>query len=146
MTAGPLRVNNSGSSLSSPSHLHPSTKPFSGRPARPYMTCPTREAGGALRERPGIVYPLLPRAQRPDTSVAIEADLQKLLLLDAKPCRPLLLILGPPASRNQRHRPGDALPGSPHTSAVASALRECSGHPSARRPMDTGVINTTPFL
>ena len=75
LTAGTLRVNNSGSSLSSPSHLHPYTKPFSGRPARPYMTCPTREAGGALRERPGNVYPLLPRAQRPDTSVAIEAAL-----------------------------------------------------------------------
>ena len=65
LIAGTLRVSNSGSSLSSPSHLHPSTKPFSGRPARHYMTCPTREAGGALRERPGIVYPLLPRAQTP---------------------------------------------------------------------------------
>ena len=75
LTAGTLRVNNSGSSLSSPSHLHPYTKPFSGRPARPYMTCPTREAGGALRERPGIVYPLMPRAQCPDTSIAIEAAL-----------------------------------------------------------------------
>ena len=75
LTAGPFRVNNSGSSLSSPSHLHPSTKPFSGQPARPQMTCPTREAGGALRERPGIVYPLLPRTQSPDTSVAIEAAL-----------------------------------------------------------------------
>ena len=41
LTARPFRVNNSGSSLSSPSHLHPSTKPFSGRPARPYMTCST---------------------------------------------------------------------------------------------------------
>ena len=61
LTAEPYRVNNSGSSLSSPFHLHPCTKPFSGRPARPHMTCPTREAGGALRERPGIVYPLLPR-------------------------------------------------------------------------------------
>ena len=75
LTAGTLGVNNSGSSLSSPPHLHPYTKPFSGRPARPYMTCPTREAGGALRERSGIVYPLLPRAQRPDTSVAIDAAL-----------------------------------------------------------------------
>ena len=75
MTAEPYRVNNSGSSLSSPSLLHPCTKPFSGLPARPHMTCPTREAGGALRERPGIVYPLLPRAQRPDTSVTIEAAL-----------------------------------------------------------------------
>ena len=34
LTAEPYRVNNSGSSLSSPSHLHPCTKPFSGRPAR----------------------------------------------------------------------------------------------------------------
>ena len=51
LTARPFRVNNSGSSLSSPPHLQPYTKPFSGRPARPYMTCPTREAGGALRER-----------------------------------------------------------------------------------------------
>ena len=75
LTAEPYRVNNSGSSLSSPSLLHPCTKPFSGRPARPQITCPTREAGGALRERPGIVYPLLPHAQRPDTSVAIEAAL-----------------------------------------------------------------------
>ena len=49
-TARPFRVNNSGSSLSSPSHLQPHTKPFSGRPARPYMTCPTREAG-EIRER-----------------------------------------------------------------------------------------------
>ena len=56
LTARPFRVNNSGSSLSSPPHLQPYTKPFSGRPARPYMTCLTREAGGALRERPGIVY------------------------------------------------------------------------------------------
>ena len=41
LTAGTLGVNNSGSSLSSPPHLHPYTKSFSGRPARPYMTCPT---------------------------------------------------------------------------------------------------------
>ena len=55
LTAETYRVNNSGSTLSSPSLLQPCTKPFSGRPARPQMTCPTREAGGALRERPGIV-------------------------------------------------------------------------------------------
>ena len=44
-TARPFRVNNSGSGISSPPYLQPYTKPFSGRPARPYMTCPTREAG-----------------------------------------------------------------------------------------------------
>ena len=48
-TARPFRVRNSGSGISSPPYLQPYTKPFSGRPARPYMTCPTREAGGALR-------------------------------------------------------------------------------------------------
>ena len=66
LTADPYRVNNSGSGLSSPSLLQPCTKPFSGRPARPQMTCPTREAGGAIRERPGIVYPS--RHQRRDRS------------------------------------------------------------------------------
>ena len=94
LTAGPFRVNNSGSSLSSPSHLHPSTKPFSGRPARPYMTCPTREAGGALRERPGIVYPLLQRSQRPDTSVAIEAALPEAAAVGRQALPPTVVDIG----------------------------------------------------
>ena len=94
LTAGTLRVNNSGSSLSSPSHLHPYTKPFSGRPARPYMTCPTREAGGALRERPGIVYPLLPRAQRPDTSVAIDAALPEAAAVGRQALPPAVVNIG----------------------------------------------------
>ena len=50
LTANPSKVNNSGSGLSSPSLLQPCTKPFSGRPARPQMTCLTREAGEAIRE------------------------------------------------------------------------------------------------
>ena len=87
-------MNNSGSSLSSPSHLHPSTKPFSGQPARPYMTCPTREAGGALRERPGIVYPLLPRAQRPDTRVAIEAALPEAAAVGRQALPPTVVDIG----------------------------------------------------
>ena len=94
LTAGTLRVNNSGSNLSSPSHLHPFTKPFSGRPARPYMTCPTREAGGALRERPGIVYPLLPRTQRLDTSVAIEAALPEAAAVGRQVLPPTVVDIG----------------------------------------------------
>ena len=50
LTANPSRVNNSGSGFSSPSLLQPCTKPFSGLPARQQMTCPTREAGEAIRE------------------------------------------------------------------------------------------------
>ena len=69
MTARTLRVKNSGASISSPPYLLPYTKPFSGRPAGSLMTGPTREAGEALRLRSGIVYPLLPHAHRPDTSV-----------------------------------------------------------------------------
>ena len=50
----------------------------SGRRLRPkqprgLMTSPYREAGEAARERPGIVYPLLPRATRPDTRLPIDA-------------------------------------------------------------------------
>ena len=94
LTARPFRVNNSGSSLSSPSHLQPHTKPFSGRPARPYMTCPTREAGGALRERRGIVYPLMLRAQRPDTSVAIEAALPEATAVGRQALPPMVVEIG----------------------------------------------------
>ena len=94
LTARPFRVNNSGSSLSSPPHLQPYTKPFSGRPARPYMTCPTREARGALRGRPGIVYPLMQRAQHPDTSIAIEAALPEAATVGRQALPPTVVDIG----------------------------------------------------
>ena len=94
LTANPSGVNNSGSGLSSPSLLQPCTKPFSGLPARHQMTCPTREAGGAIRERPGVVYPLLPRAQRPDTRVAIEAALPEAAALGRQAQPPTVLEIG----------------------------------------------------
>ena len=75
MTARTFRVKNSGSDISSPPYLLPYTKPFSGRTAGSSMTSPTREAGEALRSRSGIVYPLLPRAHRPDTRVIVDAAL-----------------------------------------------------------------------
>ena len=93
-TARPFRVNNSGSSLSSPSHLQPHTKPFSGRPARPYMTYPTREAGGALRDMHGIVYPLMLRAQRPDTNVAIDAALPEAAAVRRQELPPTVVEIG----------------------------------------------------
>ena len=94
LTANPSRVNNSGSGLSSPSLLQPYTKPFSGRPARPQMTCPTRETGEAIRERPGVVYPLLPCAQRPDTRVVIEAALPEAAALDRRAQPPTVAEIG----------------------------------------------------
>ena len=69
LTTEPYRVNNSGSSLSSPSHLHPCTKPFSGWPARPHMTCSyTRGWGSFEREAwdclPAVAACPTPRHQR----------------------------------------------------------------------------------
>ena len=58
------------------------------------MTCPTREAGGALRERPGIVYPLLPLAQRLDTSVAIEATLPEAAAIGRQALPPTVVDIG----------------------------------------------------
>ena len=97
----PIRVNNSGSGFSSPSLLQPCTKPFSGRPARPQMTCPKREAGEAIRERPGIVYPLFPRAQRPDTSVAIEAALPEAAAVGRQAQPPTVVDIGSPSQPQQ---------------------------------------------
>ena len=90
----PIRVNNSGSGFSSPSLLQPCTKPFSGRPARPQMTCPKREAGEAIWESPGIVYLLLPRAQRPDTSVVIEAALPEAAAVGRQALPPTVVDIG----------------------------------------------------
>ena len=69
LTATHSRVNSSGFGLSSPAPKQPYTKPFSGLK----VTSPYREAGGIFGERPGIVYPLLPRATRPDTKLVIDA-------------------------------------------------------------------------
>ena len=70
--ASRLRDTFSGFRLSSPALQQPTTKPFSGSPARQLMTDPKREAREAGRQRPGIVY-LLPRAARPDTRLSIDA-------------------------------------------------------------------------
>ena len=110
-TARPFRVRNSGSGISSPPYLQPYTKPFSGRPARPYMTSPTREAGGALRPRSGIVYPLLPLAQRPDTNVVVDAALPEPATVRRQELPPTIVEIGstsqpqtPPSVRRRSSR------------------------------------------
>ena len=155
----PTRVNNSGSGFSSPSLLQPCTKPFSGWPARPQMTCPTREAGKAIRERPGIVYPLLPRAHCPDTRVVIEAALPEAAALGRQTQSPTVVDIGDtslpqraPSPRRRasrrpsrkRHRPGDSLLEGRRANAIAIARQACIGRPSARCPTDTGVNRRTP--
>ena len=105
-TARPLRVKNSGSGISSPPYLQPYTKPFSGRPAGSLMTSPTREAGGVLRPRSGIVYPLLPHAQRPDTNVIVDAALPEPAAVRRQDLPPTIVDIGstsqPPTSPSTR--------------------------------------------
>ena len=83
------------------------------------MTSPTREAGGALRERPGIVYPLLPLAQRPDTSVAIEAALPEAAAIGRQALPPTVVDIGTSAI-DQETRFQEALTQAPSQSLYGS--------------------------
>ena len=105
------RVKNSGSGTSSPPYLLPYTKLFSGRPAGSSMTGPTREAGEAVRSRSGIVYPMLPRAHRPDISVTVDAALPEPAAFRRQDLPPTVVEIGsssqpqmPPASRRRASR------------------------------------------
>ena len=69
------------------------------------MTCPTREPGEAIRERPGVVYPLLPRAQRPDTRVVIEAALPEAAALDRRAQPPTVMEIGDTSLPQQASSP-----------------------------------------
>ena len=91
LTANHSRVNTSGFGLSSPALQQPSTKPFSGLSSRPQLTSPHKEVGEAERERPGIVYLLLPRAARPDTWLMIDAALPEAAALDRRSRPPTVL-------------------------------------------------------
>ena len=91
LTATHTRDNNSGFGLSSPAPQQPPTKPFSGSPARHLMTDPYREARDAEGERPGIIYPLLPRAARPDMRLPIDAALPEAAALDRRTRPPTVL-------------------------------------------------------
>ena len=102
-TATQPRVNSSGFGLSSPALKQPSTKPFSGLPSRPNLTSPYREAGEAYRERPGIVYPLLPRATRPDTRLMIDATaLPESAALGRQSRPPTVLDIGETTQKENR--------------------------------------------
>ena len=91
LTATHSRDNISGFGLSSPALKQSSTKPFSGLPSRPQLTSPHREAGEAYRERPGIVYPLLPRAASPDTRLQVEAALPEAAAFERRTRPPTVL-------------------------------------------------------
>ena len=106
LTATPTRANSSGFGLSSPAPKQPSTKPFSGLPSGRKVTSPFREAGEAHGERPGIVYPLLPRATRPDTRLSIDAaTLPESAALSRQTRPPTVLDLEEEEPREKENQP-----------------------------------------
>ena len=105
LTATHSRDNISGFGFSSSTLQQPSTKPFSGLPSR-QMTSPYREAGEAERERPGIVYPLLPRASRPHTRLMIDAALPEAAALDRRSRPPTVLEITESRLKKDSQPPG----------------------------------------
>ena len=144
LTATLTRVNNSGSGFSSPSLLQPCTKPFSGLPARQQMTCPKREAGEATRERPGVVYPLLPRAQRPDTRVVIEAALPEAAALDRQAQPPTVLEIGDTSLPQQASSPRRRSSRRQSRKCRRNRLTGVYRPPKRSPPTDAGVNRETP--
>ena len=138
LTATHSRVNTSGFGLSSPALQQPSTKPFSGLPSRPQLTSTYREVGEAERERPGIVYPLLPRAARPDTRLMIDTALPEAAALYRRSRPPTVLEITESRLKEDSQPPGPRR-ASP-TNAAAIAQRVSTGHPSARLHEATGAI------
>ena len=126
-TATLTRDNISGFGLSSPALKQPSTKTFSGLPAR-LMTSPYREAGDTERERPGIVYPLLPRTARSDTRLQIDAALTESAALDRQSRPPTVLDI-PETSLQENHQPRG-----PRTSRRQSRKRRHNRSTGVYRP------------
>ena len=109
LTATHSRDNISGLGLSSPAFQQPSTKAFSGLPSRHLITSPHREAGEAAKERPGIVYPLLPRASHPDTRLTIGGALLESAALDCRSRPPTVLDIGEAALQENTQPQGPRL-------------------------------------
>ena len=73
------------------------------------MTEPYREAREARRERPGIIYPLLPSATLPDTPLQIDAALPEAAALDRRTRPPTVLDIADPRLMEE-YQPGPLPP------------------------------------
>ena len=141
--AGTLRVKHSGSSTSSPPYLLPYTKPFSGRPSGSYMTGTTREAGEALRSGSGIVYPLLPRAHRPDTSVTVDAALPEPAAFQRQDQPPTVVEIGSPIQSQTSPAARRRASRKPSRKRRRNPQPRYSGQPNAHLLMGIGVTRVT---
>ena len=115
LTATHLRDNISGFGLSSPALQQPPTKPFSGPPSRHQLTDPYREAREAGQQRPGFLYPLLPRAARPDTRLEVDAALPEASAVDRRSRPPTVLDIAEPSRTGEEPQPGPSQPRRPRS-------------------------------
>ena len=147
LTATRLRDNISGFGLSSPALQQPPTKPFSGPPSRYCMAGPYREAREAGQQRPGLLYPLLPRAARPDTRLEVDAPFLKQQLWTGDLTHPRCWISRTldrqkeNPSQDPRSHADHAHPGAFLTSDAGIAPLGSVGPSSAPHHEATGVIN-----
>ena len=115
LTATCLKDNISGFGLSSPALQQPPTKPFSGPPSRQHLTGPYREAREVGQQRPGLLYPLLPCAARPDTRLEVDAALPEAAALDRRSRPPTVLDITDPSQTEGEPRPGPSQPRRPRS-------------------------------
>ena len=115
LTATRLRDNISGFGLSSSALQQPPTKPFSGPPSRHQLTGPYREAREAGQQRPGLLYPLLPRTARPDTRLEVDAALPEAAALDRRSLPPTVLDIADPSQTEGEPQPGPSQPRRPRS-------------------------------
>ena len=126
LTATRIRDNISGFGLSSSALQQPLTKPFSGLSSRPQLTSPYREAREAGQEMLGIVYPLMPRAARPDTRLQIDAALPEAAAFDRGTRPPTVLDIVDSSQTEEGPQPGPSQPHRPRSRPSHKRSRNCS--------------------
>ena len=90
------------------------------------------------------MYPLLPRAQRPDTSVSIEAALPEAAAVGRQALPPTVVDIGSPSQPQPAPSTRRRANRKPSLKRRRNRSTGVFRPPSAHRPMDTGVIKRTP--
>ena len=110
------------------------------------MTDRYREAREAGRERPGIIYPLLPRATRPDTRLQIDAALPEAAALDRRTRPPTVLDIAEPRLTKEFQPQGSSLHRRQSRKRRRSRSTGFTDLPIARPYEATGVNRLPPLL
>ena len=125
LTATRLR-DNIGFGLSPSALQQTPTKPFSGLPSRHQLTGPYREVREAGQQRPGLLYPLLPRTALPDARREVDATLPEAASLDRRSRSPMVLDIADPSQTEGEPQPGPTQPRRPSSCPSRKRRQNCS--------------------